>query len=56
MIARGSLSETLNHLIDAWDETIISDEELKYYREQITEVEKILNGYITFLERKITER
>lgn len=56
VIARGSLSETLNHLIDALDERIISDEDLKYCREQITEVEKLLNGYIAFLEKKIAER
>ena len=46
VIARGSLSETLNHLIDAFDENYITEEQLKYYREKIVEVEKLLNGYI----------
>src|SRR5436190_5792617 len=31
VIARGSLSETLNHLIDALDETHINEEQLNYY-------------------------
>lgn len=35
---------------------LINEEDLKYYKEQITEVEKLLNGYIAFLERKIAER
>lgn len=56
VIARGSLSETLNHLIDSFDESIIDENRLKYFRETITEVEKLLNGYILFLEKKIKER
>lgn len=56
IIARGSLSETLNHLIDAFDEEIIDDNKLKYFREQITEVGKLLNGYILFLDKKIKDR
>jgi four helix bundle protein len=34
-IARGSLFETLNHLIDAFDEEYITGEELKYFREKV---------------------
>ncbi|TAL42199.1 MAG: four helix bundle protein [Chitinophagaceae bacterium] len=49
---RGSLSETLNHLIDAFDCNYISEERLNYYRMKITEVEKLLNGYISWLEEK----
>ncbi len=52
VIARGSLSETLNHLIDAFDCSYISKEILTEYRNKITEVEKLLNGYITFLDTK----
>jgi four helix bundle protein len=52
IIARGSLSELLNHLIDAFDENYISEEQLKYYREKIVEVEKLLNGYINYLEKQ----
>ena len=54
VISRGSLSETLNHLIDAFDCNYISPEILTNFREKITEVEKLLNGYINFLEKKIS--
>ena len=50
--SRGSLSETLNHLIIALDCSYITTE-LDYFREKINEVEKILNGYIGYLEKKI---
>ena len=52
VIARGSLSETLNHLIDAFDEHFISEEQLTYYRSKTTEVERLLNGYISYLNKK----
>jgi four helix bundle protein len=55
VIARGSLSETLNHLIDAFDEKFISEEQLNYYRNKISEIEKLLNGYISYMEKKINE-
>jgi four helix bundle protein len=48
--ARGSLSETLNHFIDAFDCSYIDAEQFHYYRSKITEVEKILNGYIRYLK------
>jgi four helix bundle protein len=51
VIARGSLSETLNHFIDAFDEGYISEEQLTYYRIQISKIEKLLNGYMTWLEK-----
>jgi len=53
VISRGSLSETLNHLIDAFDCNYISLQMLTEFRQKITEVEKLLNGYINFLEKKI---
>ena len=53
IIARGSLSETLNHLIDAYDSKYISSEELYYFRNKIEELERILNGYIHFMDNKI---
>src|SRR5688500_9551661 len=31
VIARGSLSETLNHLIDSLDENLIKEEQLNYF-------------------------
>jgi len=52
VLARGSLSETLNHLIDALDEKYITADKLNYFRNKITEVEKLLNGYISYLEQK----
>lgn len=30
--ARGSLAETINHLIDAYDEGYITEEKLNYYK------------------------
>jgi four helix bundle protein len=56
IIARGSLSETLNHLIDANDCKYIQDEAPKYYREKIDELERIMNGYINYLEKGITAK
>jgi four helix bundle protein len=53
IISRGSLSETLNHLIDAWDCNYINQEELKIFRDKIQEIERLLNGYIAYLEKNI---
>jgi len=53
IIARGSLAETLNHLIDASDSGYITDEQLKYFRDKVYEVERLLNGYINYLEKNI---
>ena len=54
VIARGSLSEVLNHLIDAYDEGFIIEERLNHFKNKITEVEKLLNGYIKYLEKRAT--
>ena len=53
IIARGSLSETLNHFIDAADCKYISDEQLFHYRSKIDEIERLMNGYINYLEKNI---
>ena len=50
--ARGSLSETVNHLIDAFDEKYISEGTLNYYKTKANEIERLLNGYITYLRGK----
>ena len=50
--ARGSLSETLSHLIDAFDCGYINSDQMRHFREKIKEVERILNGYIAWLERQ----
>jgi four helix bundle protein len=53
--ARGSLSETINHLIDAYDENYISEITLKDYKIKGKEIERMLNGYINFLRKKKDE-
>ena len=50
--ARGSLSETINHLIDAFDEMYITEEGLNYFKEKGKEIERLLNGYINYLRTK----
>ncbi len=56
IIARGSHSETLNHLPDAFDCKYIDHETLNYYRRKIDEVERLLNGYINYLEKQIATK
>lgn len=51
--ARGSLSETLNHLIDAFDCKYISVEQLVHCKTMIAEAERTLNGYINFLRKNL---
>ena len=53
IIARGSLSETLNHLMDAFDCNYLTDDMLSYCRNKINEIERLLNGYINYLEKNI---
>ena len=53
IIARGSLSETYNHLIDAYDCHLITTDQLGYYKNKIEEVERLLNGYISYLRKNI---
>jgi len=52
MRARGSLNEVLDHLICASDEKLINGELLKQYRQRYEECFRLLNGYISFLNRK----
>jgi len=51
-IARGSLSETLDHLICATDCEYINKEVLKSMKEKHDHCLKLLNGYISFLKKK----
>src|ERR1035437_10130798 len=46
--ARGSLTETINHLIDAMDANYISELVLEDYRIKFKELERMLNGYIIY--------
>lgn len=50
--ARGSCFETLDHMITAADEGMISLELLSEGRELINQAGKILNGYIKYLQSK----
>jgi len=50
--SRGSLSETINHLIDAFDEGYITEERLNYFKEKGKEIERMLNGYINYLRNQ----
>lgn len=50
-ISRGSLSETLDHLITAFDENYISKEELEAFKTQYDQCLKLLNGYIKYLQK-----
>ena len=56
IIARGSLSETYNHLIDAYDCGYITLEKLTELKNEINEVEKILNGYISWLRDQLSKK
>ncbi len=56
IIARGSLSETYNHLIDAYDCAYITLEKLTEFKNEINEVEKILNGYINWLREQLNKK
>src|SRR5689334_17227899 len=49
---RGSLSETYNHIIDAFDFGYITDSQLKKFELRIEEVHALLNGYIGYLRRR----
>jgi hypothetical protein len=40
-------------MIDAFDCGYISSDQLQLFRERIKEVERILNGYIAYLEKKL---
>ncbi|MEX0722120.1 MAG: four helix bundle protein [Balneolaceae bacterium] len=50
-MARGSLYETQEHLICAFDEKFISEEQFNGINNQILECLKILNGYIAYLKK-----
>ncbi len=49
--ARGSLFEAVNHLIDALDCKYISEEIFSNYKNRADRVEKLLNGYISWLKK-----
>lgn len=51
-VARGSLSETLEHLITAFDESYITQKILEKMKKQYDNCLKSLNGYIAYLKRR----
>ncbi len=53
--ARGSLTETINHLIDAFDEDYITEEQLQHHKTNGKEIERLLNGYLVYLRKKRDE-
>jgi four helix bundle protein len=50
-IARGSLEETLEHLITAYDEEYITVEILKEMKQEHEVCMRLINGYISFLNK-----
>lgn len=50
--ARGSLAETINHLIDARDLGYISPKLYQEARDMADSVFRLLNGYIAYLKRR----
>ncbi|MBN7810435.1 four helix bundle protein [Algoriphagus sp. H41] len=52
-IARGSLNETLDHLLIAKEENYISNEELAQFRILFGDTLRLLNGYIKYLKSQI---
>jgi four helix bundle protein len=55
ILARGSLTETLDHLIIAVDEKIISPETLTIFEVEYERCLRLLNWYIQYLKNKKSE-
>ena len=53
--AKGSLCETLDHLIVAYDEGYINERQLSELRKSYEKCKALLNGYIRYLQRKKSE-
>ncbi len=51
-MSRGSLIETYDHLTVALDETYITREVFEKLKIDLEEIEKMLNGYITYLVKQ----
>ncbi len=49
--ARGSLFETLEHLTCAYDEDYITKDIYEKFRNQVYGINKVLNGYISYLKK-----
>ena len=55
VMARGSLSETLDHLLIDIDQQIITEDTLSMFQTQYESCLKLLNGYIQYLKSKKIE-
>lgn len=51
IMARGSVTETMEHLTTAFDEKYITDETLREGEEKCETCFKLLNGYIAWLDK-----
>jgi len=56
IISRGSVTETMEHLTTANDEKYITEEELKIGEEKCELVLKLINGYISYLDKSKTKK
>jgi four helix bundle protein len=50
--ARGSVTETIDHLITAFDEKYITENELNEFEQQCEIIFKLINGYISYLDKQ----
>jgi four helix bundle protein len=55
IIARGSATETMEHLATAFDEKYINEDELQTGEEKCETAFKLINGYIAYLDRSKKE-
>jgi len=51
--ARGSLSETYNHILDSLDCRLITNEAFEVFYNDYKRLSKLLNGYIAYLRKAI---
>ena len=51
IISRGSVTETMDHLTTAHDEKYITEQELKEGEQKCELVFKLINGYISYLDK-----
>lgn len=51
IMARGSVTETMEHLQTAFDEKYISEDVLKAHEEKCELIFKLINGYIAYLDK-----
>ena len=51
IIARGSTTETMEHLTTAFNEKYIVEDELNLFDEKCQTIIKLINGYINFLDK-----